>query len=186
MGTSQSSRGPGSGVPMVPAWASDPPMEEPRTPQPAEPGATEAPSAPNDAQTPSLLPADHVDPTTVLITSLDVAPPARFRGTRRALGDYARTGETRDMRRGLGHYVRSGYSGAETAARRMGRTASTAAALYSALSNAADGQPSSPGSPLDPALLSGRTVREVMDAVVNAYPSGEGRLAKAGRAAIVR
>ena len=144
MGTSQSSRGPGSGVPMVPAWASDPPMEEPRTPQPAEPGATEAPSAPNDAQTPSLLPADHVDPTTVLITSLDVAPPARFRGTRRALGDYARTGETRDMRRGLGHYVRSGYSGAETAARRMGRTASRlrrCIALYQTLEMASPRPP---------------------------------------------
>jgi hypothetical protein len=33
MGTSQSSGGPGSGVPMVPSWVPDPPAGEPMSPE---------------------------------------------------------------------------------------------------------------------------------------------------------
>ncbi|HEX8090714.1 MAG TPA: Qat anti-phage system associated protein QatB [Blastocatellia bacterium] len=89
------------------------------------------------------------------------------------------------MRRGLGHYVRTGYGGAGTAARRLGGTASTADALYNALSAMAAGQPAAPGSSLDPALLSGRSAQEVMDAVGEAVRPIDGTQdAEAARVAI--
>lgn len=170
MGTSQSSGGPGSGVPMVPSWTPDPPANEPIGGELGKDAPTEAePSAPQVAQP----------------TPAPVAPPARFLGVRRALGDFARSGDSRDMRRSLGHYVRTGYGGSGTATRRFGGTAATAGALGGALARVAAGQPAAPGSPLDPALLAGRNAQEVMDAVVEAVRPVDGTQdAEAERAAI--
>lgn len=171
MGTSQSSGGPGSGVPMVPPWTPDPPAGEPPG---SEPGGEDAPAdaEPAAPQLSQPIPAP-------------LAPPARFLGVRRALGDYARSGDNRDMRRSLGHYVRTGYDGSGTATRRFGGTAATAGALGGALARVAAGQPAAPGSPLDPALLAGRDAQEVMDAVVEAVRPVDGTQdAEAERAAI--
>ncbi|WP_375263668.1 Qat anti-phage system associated protein QatB [Palleronia sp.] len=89
------------------------------------------------------------------------------------------------MRRSVGHYIRSGYGGAATATRRFGGTAATAGALGGALARVAGGQPAEPGSALDPALLAGRNVQEVMDAVVEAVRPADGTQdAEAERAAI--
>ena len=89
------------------------------------------------------------------------------------------------MRRGLGYYVRTGYGGSATAARRFGGTATTAGALGGALASVAAGQASAPGSPLDPTLLAGRTVQEVMDAVIEAVRPVDGTQdAEAERASI--
>jgi hypothetical protein len=77
------------------------------------------------------------------------------------------------MQRGLRDYVRKGYRGRESAVRRFGGTASTAENLYGALSSLAEGQAAS-GSPLDPALLAGRSAREVMDAIVEATRPHDG------------
>jgi hypothetical protein len=91
---------------------------------------------------------------------------------RRALGDFARSGDGRDMPRSLGHYVRTGYGGSATATRRFGGTAATAGALGG-------------GSPLDPALLASRNAQEMMDAVVEAVRPLDGTQdAEAERAAI--
>jgi hypothetical protein len=164
MGTSQSSGGPGGGVPMVPPWTPDPPAPEP--------SAGEPPAAEPPVKAPAPIP-------------VPLAPPARFRGARRALADYARSGDGRDLRRSLGHYVRPGYGGAPTATRRFGGTVSTAGALGGALATVASGQPAAPGSPLDPALLAGRTAQDVMDAVVEAVRPVDGTQdAEAERAAI--
>jgi hypothetical protein len=103
-----------------------------------------------------------------------MAPPARFAGARRSLGAYGRSGDRSDMRRGLGHYVRSGYGGARTSARRFGGTARTAGALDAVLAGAAAGRPVQPGSPLDPALLAGRSADEVIDAIVEAVRPVDG------------
>lgn len=170
MGTSQSSGGPGSGVPMVPSWTPDPPAGEPSG---GEPGT----DAPADAE-PS-------PPQVAPPTPAPLAPPARFLGVRRALGEFARSGDGRDMRRSLGHYVRTGYGGSGTATRRFGGTAATAGALGGALARVAAGEPAAPGSPLDPALLAGRNAQEVMDAVVEAVRPVDGTQdAEAERAAI--
>lgn len=168
MGTSQSSNGPGPGVPMVPPWVPDVPDE---------------PSVPS--QQPSSEEESQAAPPAIPPVPVQLAPSARFRGARRALGEFARTGDTDDMRRGFGHYVRSGYNGARTAAHRMGGTAATAGALHGALSNVAAGQPAAPGSLLDPVLLAGRSADAVMDAVVEAVRPVDGTQdAEAARAAI--
>lgn len=171
MGTSQSSEGPGSGVSMVPPWTPDPPTAE------VSGNGTEDGDAPvdNGAAAPQFPP-----PATA-----PVAPPARFLGVRRALGDFARSGDGRDMRRSIGHYVRTGYGGSATATRRFGGTAATAGALDGALARVAGGRPAEPGSPLDPVLLAGRDVQEIMGAVVEAVRPVDGTQdAEAERAAI--
>lgn len=170
MGTSQSSEGPGSGVSMVPPWTPAPPTDEASG---NEPEGGDAPA--DDGAAPQLPPPK--------VASL--APPARFLGVRRALGDFARSGDGHDMRRGIGHYVRTGYGGSATMTRRFGGTAATAGALGGVLARVAGGQSAEPGSPLDPALLAGRNVQEVMDAVVEAVRPVDGTLdAEAERAAI--
>ena len=179
MGTSQSSGGPGGGVPMVPSWTPDPPAADPPAAAPPTDGDEGAPGDPDGSAPPaptSIPPAPRVVP---------VAPPARFAGTRRSIGDFARAGDERDMRRSLGHYVRTGYGGSRVTTQRFGSTAATAGALGGALAGVASGQPAAPGSPLDPALLAGRSVNEVMDAVVEAVRPVDGTQdAEAERAAI--
>ncbi|HWN11969.1 MAG TPA: Qat anti-phage system associated protein QatB [Pyrinomonadaceae bacterium] len=119
------------------------------------------------------------------IAPIPIAPARRFGSTRGSLGNFARTGDVASLRRGLGHYVRTGYGGSGTAVRRSGGTASTAGALYGALSGIASGAPVAAGSPLDPALLAGRSVRDVVNAVVEAVRPIDGTQdAEAGRAAI--
>ncbi|UCV05692.1 Qat anti-phage system associated protein QatB [Dechloromonas denitrificans] len=78
------------------------------------------------------------------------------------------------MHRGLGHYVKKGYGGSATATRRMGGTAQTAEALYSALSSGPGNTSGVPGNTLDPALTAGRSADEVMDAVVEAVRPVDG------------
>lgn len=159
MGTSQSSKGAGPGVPMVPPWVDAPPAEAPTGDQP-----------PSQAAAPPPAP---------------LAPERRWIGTNRNLGEYAKTGDRGAMRRGLGHYVRSGYGGGAMATRRMGGTAATAGALGGALAGLASGQPAPPGSPLDPTLLAGRSADEIMDAVVEAVRPVDGTQdAEASRVAI--
>ena len=162
MGTSQSSKGAGGGVPMVPSWAGAPPA--------GSPGGDQPPAEGNE--TPSPL-----SPT-------PIAPARRWGGASRSLGGYAENGDTNAMRRGLGSYVRRGYGGSATATRRMGGTSTTASALGGVLSGLASGQ-QSPGSPLDPTILAGRSVDEVMDAVVEAVRPVDGTQdAEASREAI--
>jgi len=173
MGTSQSSKGPPGGVPMVPPWVPDAAPAE----APADPG-----NVPQDAAEPASANPEQQPPTPSVPT---IAPAGRFTGTRRSLGSFARTGDSAEMRRGVGRYVRSGYGGAGTASSRFGGTASTAAALHGALSSVASGQAPAAGSPLDPVLLAGRSARQVIDAIVQAVRPPDGTQdAEASRAAI--
>ena len=174
MGTSQSSGGPVGGVPMVPPWTPDPPSEEEPD---SGPGADERDSGSGEEDAP-IAPSPPPAP-------VPLAPSGRFRGARRALGEYARSGDRNEMTRGIGRYVRTGYGGSTTATRRFGGTATTAGALGGALAALAAGQAAAPGSPLDPALLEGRTATEVMDAVVEAVRPVDGTQdAEAERASI--
>lgn len=162
MGTSQSSSGSPSGVPMVPPWVPDIPL-------PALPAEGAPPGAePEQGEAPE--PAPRTEPR----QPIPVAPARRFLGANRNLGDYARSGDSASMRRGLGQYVRTGYGGSATATRRMGGTAQTAQALYSALSGGPGNPYTAPVSPLDPALTAGRSADEVMDAVVEAVRPVDG------------
>lgn len=148
MGTSQSSSGPGSGVPLVPPWAD----------------AVDAPIADGGYEE-----QDSTEPG--YEESIPLAPRARFRDTRRALGDFSRSGSEPELRRALAHYVRTGYGGATTMARRMGSTAKTAGRLNSVLTSglALD------GTDLRDALLSsGNDVNLVLDAIVDAASPPDG------------
>lgn len=149
MGTSQSSPGAPSGVPLVPPWVPDPSA-------PVEPSPTETP--------------EDAAPT----TPPELAPPGRFRLARTSLGRFAKTGSAENMRQGVGHYFRTGLGGGGTAARRFGGTTRTAARLYSALSSLSAGAPVTPGSPLDRALLAGRSAEQILDAVVEAVRPVDG------------
>lgn len=185
MGTSQSSKGPPPNVPMVPPWVPDPPPEDEPLPDdnlPPDEHQPEQPLPNEDPRKPEQL--EPAQPLPVVPQPIPVAPPGRFAGARRSLGNFARGGGDRALRRGLGHYIRSGYGGSATAARRFGGTAATASALFRALAPTT-GELGDRGSVLDPALLTGRSVQEVMDAVVEAVRPADGTQdAEANRAAI--
>lgn len=177
MGTSQSSDGPGAGVPMVPPWTPAAPQDPvPPPPPPGEPAAppdglppVPAPPAPPAAPPPAIQPPR-------------LAPEKRFAGARTNLGNFARSGDGRDLRRGLGHYVRNGYGGSNTATQRFGGTAQTAGslghALYSTASGAAD-------APVDRTALAGRSTEEIATAIIEAVRPVDGTQdAEAERASI--
>jgi hypothetical protein len=183
MGTSASSKGPGGGVPMVPPWVPDP--VPPNQPPPEENGAGPADGESQNGQQNPAQNQPSLQTAPAVPHPSPIAPAARFGGARRSLGSFASGGDSRDMRRGLRHYVRSGYGGGGTAVRRFGGTATTAGALYGALSSVAGGRAPSVASPLDPVLLAGRSAREIMDAVVEAVRPADGTQdAEAARAAI--
>lgn len=180
MGTSASSKGPGGGVPLVPPWVPDP--------VPAAPQAAGDGNAPVDGENQNGADGQPQNKPVQPMPQAQLSPLApahRFTGARLNFGKYAQGGKQRDLRRGLRAYVRKGYGGRSTATQRFGGTTATANALYSALSSVAGGQPPAPGSPLDPALLAGRSAREVMDAVVEAVRPTDGTQdAEANRTAI--
>lgn len=129
MGTSQSSNGSPSGVPMVPPWA--------------------AQNAP-------------------------LADRGRFSPAKRNLGDFLKSGNRDNMRRGVGQYIKKGYGGSQTATSRMSGTAAKSQALYSALLDSSQNQLAQSGGALDPVLMAGKSIHEVMDAIVEAVAPIDG------------
>lgn len=173
MGTSQSSKGPPSNVPMVPPWVPDIPL--PATLPNVIPHEGTPDTGVEQNQTPQIEPRQPIP----------IAPAGRFRNTRRSLGKFARYGDRGSMRNGVGSYVKNGYGGSRTATRRFGGTTQTANALYSALAVGTDNIRTAPGRQLDPVLMAGRSVDDVMDAVVEAVRPVDGTQdTEAGRAAI--
>lgn len=168
MGTSTSSKGPGSGpdIPIVPPWVDDPPkpshQEKPLDPQ-ANPqsnapgdGAASQPQKPNPQKTPQ--------------TQQDSSQPGRWRGTRTSLGKFAGGGSDRErhLKRGLGQYSKSGMGGSRNAARRLGGSARSASALHTALSSLSTGAPLPPELGFDAQSLAGLPPDQVIDALVDA------------------
>lgn len=150
---------------MVPPWTPEPPPDEPHVEtDPNTDGAEQSddPSANPKSDEPTN--PNQVGPH----SGEDIlAPPGRFRSTRTALGAFGTSGSSQSMRTGVGRYVRTGLGGSAVASRRFAGTARTAGSLYSSLALAAAGQ-TEPGSPLDPALLAGRSAEQVLAAVVEA------------------
>ena len=185
MGTSQSSDGPGPGVPMVPPWTPTIPPDPAPAPPPAPPGLPGMPpgvppaAGPPDMP-PGVPPAPPQTPTEP--QSPPLAPEKRFGGVRSNLGRFARSGDGRDLRRALGHYVRSGYGGSNIATRRFGGTAQTAEALGRALYSIAT---RAAVAPIDTAALTGRPTEEIATAIIEAIRHADGTQdAEAERAAI--
>jgi hypothetical protein len=114
MGTSQSSPGSPSGVPLVPPWVPDP-MPLPDDDADDNGSRDEPPGSELNGEPQQSEP---------------LAERGRFGPARTSLGSFARTGSNSDMRRGLGHYVRRGLGGPRHATQRFGGTARTAGSLY--------------------------------------------------------
>ncbi len=154
MGTSQSSKGSPSGVPMVPSWVPDTLLD----------------SASEKEESPVIKPNDGESQDTLAQSESrqpsPIAPAGRFRTARILLGRYAHNGGRDSMRRGLASYIRRGYGGSTNTTRRFGGTVRTAHTMYSALSGGPSNPFVAPGQPLDPLLMTGRSAEEIMDAIV--------------------
>nr|VFJ43297.1 MAG: hypothetical protein BECKFM1743A_GA0114220_1000715 [Candidatus Kentron sp. FM]VFJ43949.1 MAG: hypothetical protein BECKFM1743C_GA0114222_100076 [Candidatus Kentron sp. FM]VFK06034.1 MAG: hypothetical protein BECKFM1743B_GA0114221_1000915 [Candidatus Kentron sp. FM] len=171
MGTSVSSTGPKSGVPLVPPWV--PNIGAEPDGGSTEPGAggehgESSPANQGTAGNENKQSPDKTQPPPVL------AKPGRFGGARKNLGDYAKSGDSRQLKRGLRHYSKSGLGGSRQAAARMGRTARNAGALYGAL-HALGGRGEAPSDlKIDLDSLSGRSAREVRDRLAEAISPNDG------------
>lgn len=156
MGTSKSSSGSPSNVPMVPPWVPDPDVDEPdNTPEDSDQSEPDNEESDRD---------DSKEQDKVEKLDSPIAPRGRFGGTRTSLGDFGSSGDRDSLRRGVGRYVSGGLGGSGTAVRRFGGTASTANSLYGALGGASSGQSTA----VDRALLAGKSAREIIDTVIEA------------------
>lgn len=171
MGTSASSKGPGSGpdIPIVPPWVDDPPkpvsqqtnlnlQPAPKAPQDGS-GAATGPGNSNPPQTPQRqLPQEFP------------SPPGRWRGTRTSLGKFAGGGSDRErhLKRALGHYSKSGMGGSRNAARRLGGSSRAAGSLHSALTSLSSGTPLPLEFGIDAQALAGLPPDQAVDVLVNA------------------
>lgn len=188
MGTSQNNDPPGKGLPYVPPWTpplpplppvpskpSEPPESDPQDDGPSEPDKDETDDGNDQANDPKQVPQ----------APSPLAPPARFKGARRGLGDFATSGNRNSLRKSLREYVRHGYGGSKTTTARFGGTASIAGVFGSALESVADGSQQAGPGVLDRVLLQGRSASEVMDALVEAVRPVDGTQdAEAERASI--
>lgn len=173
MGTSSSSKGSPSNVPMVPPWVPEVPDEPP----------TDAP--PSDAQhdTPEDENLDLA--ATIGDDNVKLAPPGRFGSARLNLASFARYSDRPAMRRAIGQYVSQGYGGSGYATRRMGGTIRSSQALLSSLSGGPGSALQAPGAALNYTVLAGQSADEIMDAVTDAVRPVDGTQdSESSRAAI--
>lgn len=158
MGTSKSSDGPGPRS-LLPDYA-DPASPEPGGPDAGNPdGQSDSEAGPDNKNAESDPPAS------------PAAQPARFAGTRGALGRYANSGSKDDLKSALGHYTNRGYGGAATATARQSHVASSVGRLNSALSNLGNGTGSDLLAGED---LSSKTSDEIVDAIIDAVAPVDG------------
>lgn len=102
MGTSGSLTGAGLGSPLIPSWVED-----------AGADGDEAPAGEKQQVVPPV----------------PMAPKGRLAAARKALGEFASSGDRAAMQRGVGNYVRHGRGGAAMASRRSAGSALRAATL---------------------------------------------------------
>lgn len=148
MGTSQSSKGSPSGVPMVPPWVPDVDSDESSSPN--------NPHQPDESNSDDQKDGAPLKPTTI-------APARRFGSARRSLNVFAKSGDSSSMKKGVGQYIKQGYGGGKTAVKRFGGTISTGGALFSALTGASEGAAYKDFNPND--LKSGSS-QEIVDRLI--------------------
>ncbi|WP_439483758.1 Qat anti-phage system associated protein QatB [Cyclobacterium plantarum] len=148
MGTSQSSKGSPSGVPMVPPWVPDIDSDEASVPN--------DPKQPDENGSDDLEGSDPKNPD-------PIAPARRFGPARRSLNAFAKSGDTSSMKKGVGQFIKQGYGGGKSAVKRFGGTISTGGALFSALAGASEGKSYKEFNPYD--LKSGSS-QEIVDRLI--------------------
>lgn len=172
MGTSASSKGPGSGIALIPSWVTPvEPLPEPIEIDPQEPTEEES-EAPDVEEEPAREDGEHA---TIDQPAVDRSAPARrFSGTRRSLGQFANSGNRSDLQRGLGHYVRSGLGGASSGGARFGNSARVGGSLFNILDGlrAADSRPAEVG--LDRRALAQLPANEIAERIVDAIAPNDG------------
>ena len=153
MGTSTSSKGPGSGVSLDPPWLDDVVGEIG--------GDSAVPLNDGDAPAPPVAPVGN-------------APPNRYGDARRAFGKFAQIGDTQHLRKAVGHYSRRGSGGAGAAASRMRASTSAGAALFSFLSAVSQRTTAEARKWVDDLRASNPSAEDVVDAIVRelAPPGG--------------
>lgn len=117
------------------------------------------PNAPTDPSTPTPTP---------------IAPPARFRTTRRHLGEFSRSGDRSSLGKGLGNYVRSGLGGSKTATQRMGGVAKRSGALYGVLQDLRSNAISPAEIGINAKSLAGRPIKEIIDRITQFISPNDG------------
>ncbi len=164
MGTSGSSTGPGPGVSFDPPWLDD--IESPSTGDGPQPDDQNDDQRPDDADSDNGQPEPPPKPP-------DVAPPARFGAARRALGEFARTGNEDAFKRAVGHYSRTGMGGARSAAKRMRTSARSGASAFGVLQAARERTDPAINEWVDSLTARNASAQEIADEIVKrTTPSG--------------
>lgn len=164
MGTSGSSTGPGPGVPFDPPWLDD--IETPTPGDAPPPDDHDGDQKPDDTDSDNGEPQPPPKPP-------DVAPPARFGTARRALGEFARTGDKDAFRRAVGHYSRTGMGGARSAANRLRTSARVGASAFGVLQAAREGTNHAINEWVDSLTARHASAQEIADEIVKrTAPSG--------------
>jgi hypothetical protein len=161
MGTSSSSSGPKSGVPLIPSWRSPIPVET--EPQPVRnPGNIPQPE--NDSE--------QLDPN----EAVKISPARRFSNARKYLGEYAKNGDRNALRKALGSYSRIGMGGAANIARRMHTSIAVGAGLFNFLQKARENPDIRIREWVAQLGLKNLTASEVADEIINQIISTGGSL----------
>ena len=160
MGTSGSSNGPGPGVSFDPPW-----LDDIETPTPGD-GPPPVDQKPGDVDSDNEQPQPLPKPP-------DVAPRARFGAARRALREFARTGNEDALRRAVGHYSRTGMGGARSAANRMRTSARSGARAFGVLQAARERTDPIINEWVDSLTARDASAQEIADEIVKSTtPSG--------------
>ena len=148
MGTSASSKGPGSGVSFDPPWLDD--VDLPNITHPTVDKL-------NDISKENII----------------LAPKARFRNARRDLSDYVRSGNRDSLRRALGNYSKSGMGGARNVANRLRLSTKVASNLFNTLYSLREGTNSTLGMIISKLKAEGANAYQLIDIIVeNVCPNG--------------
>lgn len=185
MGTSSSSKGSPSNVPMVPPWVPDAPGTPPGDIPSDDNSSGDVPNEVSSIAAFAGGESSDGDAEVFSDNKARLAPPGRFGSARTNLTAFARYSDRAAMRRGVGHYVSQGYGGSGIATRRMGGAIHFSEVLFSALTGGPGNALQASGVELDPAVLAGRSADEVMDAITDAVRPVDGSQdAESSRAAI--
>ncbi len=138
MGTSASSKGPGAGVSLDPAWLDDIDI-------------------PNQNSSPDDRPEDNKP---------IIAPAARFGKARRGMGEYVRTGSKEALRKSLRHYSKVGMGGSHNLAQRMRTSSKVATGFVRALSSLREENDFELGRIISDLKKNGANANQIIDTIV--------------------
>lgn len=165
MGTSSSSRGPKSNVPLTPPGV--PPLPAPLQ-APTSPDAS-----PSDVSAQPDKSAEKFKSVSMPSTP-QLALPRRFMSARTSLGKFGKSGSKQALKNGLGHYAKTGLGGATAATQRMARTAHTAGNLYGVLDGLRSGTPTAAEPGITAQSLAGKSARDIADTISNTLQPADG------------